>query len=975
MRRSVALLLSVGLLLFPFLFFAQRAKPEKFPLPTAGTDRLTTYQQIRQEPSLVHRVPFRNVGPVIMSGRVVDVEVNPENPVEFYVAYASGGLWYTTNNGMSFIPVFDYEAVLTIGDILADWKRGLVWVGTGENNSSRSSYSGVGIYRGTVGGTQWTYCGLPESHHIGRIIQDYSQPGVLLVAVLGHLYSENPERGLYRSTDDGITWTRVLSLNDTTGCIDVIQDPNDPAVFYAASWQRWRRAWHFEGSGPGSGIYRSADGGLTWKRITLPGSGFPVGAGTGRIGLAVLDTDSSGRRQSTLIALVDNLNFREKKAEDTTVLTKSLLRNMDAAAFLRQHKDRVETFLRQNRFPAKYTADTVRLLMQKGIITPQTLVEFLEDANSLLFDSEVIGAEVYRSSDGGRSWQRTHTGYLDDFFYTYGYYFAQVRTLPGHPHRIYLLGFVLVMSDDGGKTFKKISNEENVHVDHHALWVNPRQPGHLISGNDGGVNITYDNGRNWIKCNNPPVGQFYTVAYDMSEPYRVFGGLQDNGVWYGPSTYSPSVAWHQTGQYSYKEIMGGDGMQVAVDTRTNATVYTGYQFGNYFRINLVAGSQQYITPQHELGQRPYRWNWQSPITLSQHNQSIVYFGANLLFRSLNQGNDFKPISPDLTGGGRKGNVPYGTLTSISESPLRFGLIYAGTDNGRVWVSRDGGTSWNLITPAAKDLPPALWVSRVWASPHKEERVYVALNGYRWDHFKAYVLVSNDYGKTWKRLGTDLPDEPVNVVKDDPVNENVVYVGTDQGCYVSLNGGQRFMPFSSLPRVAVHDLCIHPRERELILGTHGRSIYIGRVKELQQLTDSVLNQPLFVFAADPVRHEASWGKRRSFWDTVSVPRVLLAVYADEAKDVQMEVFADSALMVFRDAYRLEAGLNYLPYALRLDSAFLQPYEDFLNRRRKPERMPVRLQRGDDGQYYLQPGTFRLRFSSGAVAREINLEIKP
>lgn len=971
MRFFVAALM----MLFPLVAPAQRSKPEKLPTATPGTERLASFARLQQQPDLLQRVPFRNVGPTVMSGRVVDLDVNPNRPEEFYVAYASGGLWYTTNNGMSFTPVFDHEAVITIGDILVDWNRQLVWVGTGENNSSRSSYSGFGIYRGTVGGNQWTYCGLPESHHIGRIIQDYRQPGVLLVAVLGHLYSENTERGIYRSTDDGNTWTHVLSINDTTGCIDVLQDPNEPHVFYAAAWQRWRRAWHFQGSGPGSGIYRSDDGGISWKRMTVAGSGFPTGSGIGRIGLAALDTDSLGQRRTTLIALLDNQNFREKKPEDTAVLSKSMLRTMDAATFLGQHKQKVEQFLRKHRFPAQYTADTVMLLMRKGIITPQTLVEFLEDANSLLFDSEVIGAELYRSSDGGRTWHRTHSGYLDDFFYTYGYYFAKVRTQPNHPSRIFLLGFVLVMSEDGGRTFRKISKEQNVHVDHHALWVNPHKPGHLVNGNDGGVNITYDFGNNWIKCNNPPVGQFYTVAYDMSEPYRVFGGLQDNGVWYGPSTYTPSVAWHQTGQYSYKEIMGGDGMQIAVDTRTNATVYTGYQFGNYFRVNLVTGSQTYITPQHELGQRPYRWNWQSPIFISPHNQSILYFGANRVFRSLNQGNDFKPISPDLTTGGRKGNVPYGTLTTICESPLQFGLLYAGTDDGLVWLSRDGGVSWKDISPQRTDLPPKLWVSRVWASSHREGRVYLALNGYRWDHFTAYVFVSNDFGNRWERIGTDLPEEPVNVIKDDPVNDKVVYVGTDQGCYVSLDGGHSFQTLGSLPRVAVHDLCIHPRERELILGTHGRSIYIGRVKEVQQLNDSILQSVFHVFPVDPIRYQPNWGRRQFFWDTLAVPQVLIPIYAASDQQLTMEVIADSALILLRRTYHVTRGLNYLTYNLQLDSVQITAYENWLNRNRKPDSLPLRMQRVDNGQYYLLPETYRLRFTSGTRQRETQLQVKP
>jgi photosystem II stability/assembly factor-like uncharacterized protein len=898
--------------------------------------------------------------------------VNPEWPSEFYVAYASGGVWHTQNNGMSFEPVFDQEAMLTIGDIAVDWKRKAIWIGSGENNSSRSSYSGIGIYKGKVGQKEWTYCGLGESHHIGRIILDEENPDQAWVASLGHLYSQNKERGIFKTSDGGKTWRQTLAVNDSTGCIDVVQDPNAKNILYAAAWQRNRRAWSFDESGSGSGIYKSEDGGETWKRITTAGSGFPQGNGVGRIGLAITDKDAGGQPFTTLYACLDNQFPREKKVEDTSKLTKKMLKDMNAEAFGKLNKKKVSDFLSDNGFPEKYSADTVFTLMKSGKISPQTLVEYLEDANTLLFDSDVTGAELYRSNDGGQTWKKTHEGYIDDMFYTYGYYFSQVRTVAGKADEVYLLGFVAVKSEDGGKTFRKISNEENVHVDHHALWANPKQPGHLVNGNDGGINITYDDGKSWIKCNNPPVGQFYTVSYDLEQPYHIFGGLQDNGVWWGPSSYSSGEEWHQSGQYPYKEIMGGDGMQIGVDTRGNNVVYTGYQFGNYFRVNLLTGTMKYITPQHELGERPYRWNWQSPIQVSSHNQDIIYFGANKLFRSLNRGDDFKPISPDLTNGGKKGDVPYGTLTSIHESLLKFGLIYAGTDDGNLWVTQDGGEEWKKISDA---LPQKMWVSRVQASAFKEGRVYVSLNGYRWDDFNPYLFVSEDYGATWTNISAALPLEPLNVVKEDPANENVLYAGTDAGVYLSLDRGKSFMAISkNLPRVPVHDLVIHPRDRDLILGTHGRSFYMASVKEIGKLNDSLMKKPLFVFAPDEKEFRSSWGKKGFSWDTIPSPSVNIPVYLAEAGKISISILADSSLTLKQFTRQGVKGLNYVKYDLSMDSVFKTQYETWLNKEVKEEAGQTKLKAPDNKVYYLRPGKYKVVVEAGGSREEKELAVK-
>lgn len=920
--------------------FSQLTQPPFTP----ATERIKSFEQ-RQElrkTSLVGGIPFTNIGPTVCSGRVADLEVNPADPTEFYVAYASGGLWHTTNNGTSFSPIFDDEMVMTIGDIAVDWNSRTLWVGTGEVNSSRSSYSGTGVYKSADNGKTWSHLGLGESHHIGRILLHPQQPQTAWVAVLGHLYSPNQERGVYLTTDGGKTWTRTLFVNDDTGVVDLVMDPANPDVLYAAAWERTRRAWDFVESGKGSGIYKSTDGGKTWSLL----SGFPAGEGIGRIGLAI-----SGK---TLYAVLDNYFRRpadKPKAEEG--LTKEQLRSISRTDFLALDPKLVEAYLRKNNFPEKYTAEKVMDLVKTDQIQPIALVEYTEDANSLLFDTPVVGAEVYRSTDGGRTWKKTHEEYLDEIFFSYGYYFGQIRAHATMPDQIYILGVPIMASADGGKTWKSIMGD-NVHADHHALWVNPAKPDHLILGNDGGVNISYDRGTTWIKCNTPAVGQFYTVAVDQAKPFNVYGGLQDNGVWKGPSTYQASTEWHGSGQYPYKELIGGDGMQVAIDPRDNTTVYTGYQFGNYYRINPSQGDFTYITPKHELGDRPLRWNWQSPIWLSVHNPDILYMGSNKVHRSLNRGNDFEEISPDLTTGGKKGDVAFSTLTTLHESPLQFGLLYAGSDDGLVHVSRDGGHSWTNIS---RGLPEHYWVSRVQASAHEKGRVYVTLNGYRWDDFTPFVFVSEDYGQTWTRLGRDLPLEPVNVLREDPAKPDILYLGTDHGLYVSLDRGQSFMAmYRDLPAVAVHDLAIHAASKTLVVGTHGRSLYKASIGELQQLTPEVLAAGYTVFELSPVKHNPNWGSSWSKWLEPQEPTVQIPVFSNAAQNAEISILTADSTQLKTWSVTLEKGLQYLPYQLDMD-----------------QNQPKDQEAAKNGKYYLQPGEYRVVVRVGKAEQEVVFKV--
>ncbi|MEM7297654.1 MAG: glycosyl hydrolase, partial [Bacteroidota bacterium] len=836
MKRTYLLFL----LLIPFLTFSQKKKKSTAPASTSAEQRWQGYQQRLnlEEGSLVKNVPFRNVGPTVMSGRVVDLAVDPNDPSHFYVAYASGSLWETFNNGTSFTPLFDNQIVMTIGDIEVDWNNNTIYVGSGENNSSRSSYSGYGVFKSADNGETWEHLGLEETHHTGRIILHPEDPNTLWVAALGHLYSENSDRGVYKSTDGGQSWNKTLFVNNRTGVVDLIIDPSNPDILLAAAWEKDRKAWDFTESGDGTAIYRSENGGDSWSKISND-SGFPNTNGTGRIGLAFAPSDPS-----IVYAILDNQDRREKDEDDEKkAVTKDVLRSMNNATFLALENKDINEFLDDNRFPREYNAVDIKKDVETGKVKPNDLVAYVEDANSLLFDTPVKGGEMYRSNDGGKTWNKTHEDYIESMIFSYGYYFGQVRVDPQNPDIIYTMGVPIVRSDDGGKTFESI-NEDNVHVDHHAIWINPLNSKHLILGNDGGVYVSFDTGATWINCNSPSVGQFYSIAVDMAEPYNVYGGLQDNGVWRGPSTYEYSRGWYQEGKYPYERLMGGDGMQVAVDNRDNETVYTGYQFGNYFRINTKTGTRKYITPRHKLGDAPYRWNWEAPIAVSSHNQDIVYFGSNRFHRSMNKGDDFETLSEDLTNGGKKGDVSYGTLTSIAESPLRFGLLYVGSDDGLIHNSRDAGASWSNIS---NGLPKDFWVSTVEASNHKEGRVYASLNGYRWDNFEPMIFISENYGRSWKNISNGLPHEPVNVVKEDPENENIIYVGTDHGVYVSVDRGSTYQAFGEgLPNAPVHDLVVHSRDNDLVLGTHGRGIYIGDISLVQQLTNELLAKSLHVF---------------------------------------------------------------------------------------------------------------------------------
>ncbi len=844
---------------------------------SAGAQQLQESYNKRQsleKSSGLKNYPARNIGPTVQGGRVTDIEVNPENTNEYYVAFASGGIFKTVDNGITFTPIFDDVDALGIGDMaIAPSNSQVLYAGTGEKNSSRSSYAGTGVYKSTDGGKSWTSAGLSETQHIGRVLVHPENPDVVWVASIGALYSHNEERGVYRSEDGGATWDKTLYVNDSTGIIDLVINPDNPDQLWASAWERTRRAWDFKGDGPGSAIYRSDDGGKTWNKMV---KGFPQGAGVGRIGLAVSASDPS-----RLYAFLDNQKEKKKEKdeaeeeEEEESLDFADFNDMSASELIELDDELLEKFLRNKGYPAKYTVARVKEDVRKGKYTPTDIANYFGDANEALFDTDVIGAELYRSDNGGESWKLANNYALEGVYFTYGYYFGEVRIAPDNKDEVYVFGVPLLASYDGGETFARIDTTGDVHVDHQALWINPANSDHLRLGNDGGLYESYDGGANWRHINNMPVGQFYTVNVDNDQPYNVYGGLQDNGSLVGPSTSVPN----RTPFWS--RLFGGDGMYVSPDPRNSDIVYTGFQFGNYYKINRKTRKSEKVTPMHDIGEPPLRWNWRAPLIISDHNPDIIYLASQRLYRSMDGGDSWAPISADLTRDLPQGNVPFSTISTLDESPLEFGLLIAGTDDGYVQLMESG--TWKRIDAG---LPQNKWVSFVFASPHERNTFFVSLNGYREDDFSTYLYKTTDGGKNWSSIQGNIPDVVVNAIVQDPVNPNLLYAGTDHGLYISLDGGSFWHYSSTIPNVSAYDLIVQPRENELVVATHGRSMYVMDVKPLQSA--SFHPDALLIFADESIRRSSRWGESRYEYVDAYEPSFKIRFYAPGNGPVQFSV---------------------------------------------------------------------------------------
>lgn len=763
------------------------------------------------------RMNWVELGPTAFGGRILDIEVHPANQSVIWVAAASGGLFKSTNGGVTFAPQFQDAYSLSIGDLAVAPSNGdVLYVGTGEANNQRSSYWGNGVWKSTDGGTTWKHAGLDGTDHIGRVVVHPTNPDIVWVAAAGALYTPNAQRGMYRTMDGGTTWEHVKQLGPDTGFIDVAVDPKNPDVLYGASYERRRRAWDFSEGGAGSRLWKSVDGGRTWDQL---GGGLP-GGDLGRIGLAVFPADPK-----VVYAAIENINpapqvAAEKPAEQPAEGGK------DAEP------------------SAEELADPVAVLIA------QTRADQAQDAPRQQPRRKTVGGEVWRSDDAGATWRKVNgTRAIGG---DPGYYYGQVRVDPKNADIVYVLSVQLYRTEDGGKTWtpgegrgargRNFAN--SLHVDHHALWIDPRDGNHALLGNDGGLAVTWDGGNHWDHNDRLPIAQFYAIAVDNRDPYRIYGGTQDNGTWGFPLRGRTSAGIRVEDAY---RINGGDGFHVCVDPENPDVVYSESQFGGLGRLDLRTGESASIRPRAPKGSPALRFNWMTPLALSAHNPKTLYTGSQYVHRSRNRGTEWTVISPDLTTSSAerlKGDVPHCTITTIAESPKAAGMLWVGTDDGRVWLTKDDGGRWTELTDRFPAEVQGLWVSRVESSPHDDKVAFVAFTGYRDDLRRPFVFRTDDGGETFRAIGTSLPQEPVNVVRQHPRNPKVLLVGTEMGAYVSVDEGAHFHRLgNNLPRVAVHDLLVHPREPHVLVGTHGRGIWAMDASALEGLDADKLSQPL------------------------------------------------------------------------------------------------------------------------------------
>ncbi len=975
MTRGIGRCLAVALAMAAAPVAARQA-------PTPARDRLASFAQrtTMERASIVKNLAFRNIGPTSMNGRIVDVEFpDPKNPYTYLIAYASGGVWKTTNNGTTFDPIFDHEAAIIIGDVAVDPRNpNVIWIGTGEANASRSTYAGTGVYRTEDGGKTWTHMGLAETQRIARIIVSPADSRIVWVAAQGPLYTSGPDRGVYKTVDGGKTWKKTLFVDDTTGMADMAIHPQNPKILYAASWTKDRKPWGFTHSGPGSAVWRSDNGGDTWKKLA---GGLPSGDFVGRIGLAV-----SAGAPNVVYATVDNKAPKPDKDQpepDDAPLTPQKLQAMTSGEFLALEDEDLRPFLR--RFNPDDTADKVRRMVQDGTLTMKDLLARVLEQNPDALAKDIIGAQVYRSDDRGETWTLQNQGYLDDVFSTYGYYFADIRVSPRDVNTVYLLGVPLIKSTDGGKTWKA-GDGPDVHADHHALWIDPHVPDHLVNGNDGGLNVSWDSGKTWVDVVNVPAAQFYFITVDMARPFNVYGGLQDNGVYFGPSDKPAD-------RNTWTSIGGGDGMQVQVDTRTNQLSIQGSQYGNYRATDRAKNQNWAVKPLSHVNEPYNRYNWQSPVLMSPHTPEIVYFGTQRLYRSFDMGRTFKAISGDLTTNRQppSSDTPYSTIVTISESPLTFGLVYVGTDDGQVHVTRDSGLTWTNVT---RGLAPDRYISRVVASKYTDGVAYVSQSGYRNDDWTAYLWRTSDYGKTWTSITGSLPNETINVIKEDPRQPSLLYVGTDLGVYLTLDGGTTWQALvGGLPHVPVHDLLVHPRDNELVLGTHGRSAYVADVRPVQALLDEapgaaagqparkVLDKALHVFRIDDIQEERMWPRedQRQIPSYFTVPKKdpqALVFYTRTAGPVTLTILDAEGNPVRTLDDDAEVGLNVVAWDYTLEAGLAKKAEEGRKAKAadRKDRKPARPFK-DWMTWYVTAGTYTLEVRQGAAVEKTSFKVTP
>lgn len=876
-------------------------EPSASPTPSpAATEAVQKEEQARSPfERASERLEWRSIGPANMGGRTADVEGIPGDPNTVYVATASGGLWKTTNSGVTWRPIFERQGTMSIGDIaLTPSNPEVVWVGTGESNTRNSVSFGDGVYKSTDGGKNWQHMGLKDSERISAIVIHPQNPDVVYVGALGRAFGPNEERGVFMTTDGGKTWAKTLYVDNQHGVADLDIDPTNSNILYAGMWSFERKPWtHRSGSEKG-GVFRSIDGGRTWKKLT---NGLPKMIG--RIGVRVAPSNP-------------NVVYAIVEAKEGT---------------------------------------------------------------------------LYRSDDRGETFRRISE---DARIVSRGFYYTTIRVNPVNENHIYAVASTLFVSIDGGKTFRSITGR--THIDYHALWLDPKNPKRIWQGQDGGIAVSYDAGETWEYVNNMPLGQFYQVHADNRLPfYYVMGGLQDNGAWTGPSrTREPAGILND----DWRMISFGDGFYVINHPEDPDVYISESQGGNILRTDLRSREQQAVNPWGRgsgggpaLG-RKYRFNWNSPIIPSPHDGRNVYFGGNVVFKSTDFGKTWAQISPDLTtndpdklkdAGGpvafENSTAEYhSTIISLAESPVQKGLIWAGTDDGNLQISTDDGKTWSNIIRNVSGVRANSPVSHVELSRTGSEVAYVAFDRHMLDDFRPLIFKTTDGGRNWKNISGNLPANAyVHVVREDPKNTNLLYAGTELGLFLSYNGGAAWhrLSLKNLPNVSVHDILVHPRDNDLILATHGRSIWIfDDATPLQQTTSQILDASTHLFPVRPALRFTSRFTRYGIGDKVfggpNPPYGALITYylkdkPDDKTTFKVQIFDSSGKLIQElDRPAKEKGLNRVTWNLRFGGAEV---------RRPPSEEETAFFGPPRGPQVL-PGTYTVKLTVGEKTLEQNVEVR-
>lgn len=791
---------------------------KRFPIVLMNLLLFSIMASSQVSDSLFSEFTYRNFNVARVGAWISDIAVpaNPDtkNKFTFYIAARNGGVWKTSNNGTTFSPVFDNYGTNSIGAIeVAPSDPEIIWVGTGEASNARSAYVGNGIYKSENGGKTFENMGLRNSQHISKVIIHPQNPSIVYVAVMGHLFSTNKERGVFKTSDGGKSWEKVLFINDYTGVIDLVMDPVQTETLYAAAYEKERTPWHYQASGKGSRIYKTMNGGKTWEELS---GGLPKG-NLGRIGI-----DVYAKNPKIIYTVIENLN---------------------------QKPDYIEK-------------------KKGGAFDPM---------RDPYFD-KFIGGEVYRSENGGKTWKKMNADSVNVSSKA-AYSFNQIWVAPNDDNDLFINSVHLNTSTDKGKTWQDVDWPPTQRFlkmfgDVRTFWIDKNDSRHMIIGSDGGVYVSWDGGKTTDHLNNLPLGEVYNVETDMDDPYHIYMGLQDHEIWKAPSN-----GWSgQIGPEDWSLVGKWDGMYGRVDPEDNQLYYSTTQFGSHLRINQKTGERFDIMPVAPEGEPVYRFTWNTPLEVSLHQSGTIYAGAQMLLRSSDRGDSWEEISPDLTRNDSvkiagKGHMMFCTITSIAESPVSPGVIWAGTDDGRVHLTRDNGKTWKEFTAkiAKAGGPADMWVSRIIASSHHPGTAYVAKSGYRNDDFRPFLFATTNYGKNWKNIASNLPDQPVSVIREDPENPDLLFVGNDIGVYFSLDKGKNWFPLkNNMPPVPVKDLKIQTRKSDLIAGTYGRGVFVTNIAPLEEFTAAVQNKDIYLFKVIPqpamnYSEQANWGNYQLMGD--------------------------------------------------------------------------------------------------------------